>query len=66
VPRDVVAAMAPAFGRREGRTVTFRVDDADATAARAPDLGGTVLAGPFAAPIARDAVMPIPPAPSSR
>jgi uncharacterized protein len=57
VPRDVVAVMAPAFGRPAGWTINFWVDDADATAAKAPDLGGTVLAGPFDTPISRDAVI---------
>lgn len=37
--------------------VTFSVDDADATAARATELGGTVLAGPFDAPWVRVAVL---------
>jgi predicted enzyme related to lactoylglutathione lyase len=57
VPRDVVAVMAPAFGRPAGWVVGFWVDDADATAARAAELGGTVLAGPFDTPISRDAVI---------
>jgi uncharacterized protein len=57
VPRDVVAVMAPAFGRPAQWTVNFWVDDADATAARAPDLGGKVLAGPFDTAISRDAVI---------
>ena len=33
------------------------VDDTDATAARATELGGTVLAGPFDMPIGRRAVV---------
>ena len=57
VPRDVVAAMAPAFGRPSGWVVNFWVDDADSTAARAPELGGTVVAGPFDTSISRDAVI---------
>ncbi len=57
VPRDVVAVMAPAFGRPAQWTVNFWVDDADVTAARAPDLGGRVLAGPFDTAISRDAVI---------
>jgi predicted enzyme related to lactoylglutathione lyase len=57
VPRDVVAVMAPAFGRPAGWTINFWVDDADATAAKAPELGGAVLAGPFDTPISRDAVI---------
>ena len=57
VPRDVVGAMAPAFGRPSGWVVNFWVEDADATAAAAPDLGGTVVAGPFDTAISRDAVI---------
>ena len=57
VPRDVIGVMAPAFGRPAGWVVGFWVDDADATAARAAELGGTVLAGPFDSPISRDAVI---------
>jgi uncharacterized protein len=57
VPRDVVAVMAPAFGRPAGWTVNFWVDDADDVAARAPGLGGAVVAGPFDTPISRDAVI---------
>jgi predicted enzyme related to lactoylglutathione lyase len=57
VPRDVIGVMAPAFGRPAQWTVNFWVDDADATAARAPELGGTVLAGPFDSAISRDAVI---------
>jgi uncharacterized protein len=56
VPRDVVGVMAPAFGRPAGWTVGFWVDDADETAAKAPELGGTVVAGPFDS-ITRDAVL---------
>jgi predicted enzyme related to lactoylglutathione lyase len=37
--------------------VTFAVDDADASAARATELGGTVLHGPFDAPWVRMAVI---------
>ena len=57
VPRDVVAVMAPAFGRPPAWIVNFWVEDADATAAAAPDLGGSVVAGPFDTPISRDAVI---------
>src|SRR4051794_6130273 len=57
VPRDVVAVMAPASGRPAGWVAGFWVDDADATAARAPELGGTVVAGPFDTAISRDAVI---------
>jgi predicted enzyme related to lactoylglutathione lyase len=37
--------------------VTFSVDDADGCAARASELGGRVLAGPFDAPWVRMAVL---------
>jgi predicted enzyme related to lactoylglutathione lyase len=57
VPRDVVAVMAPAFGRPSGWVVNFWVPDADATASAAADLGGTVLAGPFDTAFSRDAVI---------
>jgi uncharacterized protein len=57
VPRDVVAVLAPAFGRPAGWVAGFWVDSADDTAARAPELGGTVLAGPFDSGISRDAVI---------
>jgi predicted enzyme related to lactoylglutathione lyase len=38
-------------------SVTFAVDDADATAARAAELGGTVIVPPFAAPWVRMTVI---------
>jgi len=57
VPRDVVAVMAPAFGRPAAWVVNFWVEDADAIAAAAPGLGGTVVAGPFDTAISRDAVI---------
>jgi predicted enzyme related to lactoylglutathione lyase len=57
VPRDVVGVMAPASGRPSGWVVGFWVDDADATAAAARDLGGTIIAGPFDSGISRDAVI---------
>ena len=49
--------MAPAFGRPAGWTVNFWVEDADAIAARAPELGGAVVAGAFDTAISRDAVI---------
>jgi predicted enzyme related to lactoylglutathione lyase len=55
--RDVVAVLAPAFGRPAGWVAGFWVDSADDTAAKAPELGGTVLAGPFDSGISRDAVI---------
>jgi predicted enzyme related to lactoylglutathione lyase len=57
VPRDVVAVLAPAFGRPAGWVVGFWVHDADDTAAKARELGGTVVAGPFDSGISRDAVL---------
>ncbi len=55
-------------GLRPPRSVgrELLVDDADATAAAAPGLGGTVVAGPFDTAISRDASSPTPAAPSSR
>ena len=58
---DVVAALEPiAHDDSETRahwSVTFGVDDADATAAKASELGGVVVAGPVDAPWARKAVI---------
>jgi predicted enzyme related to lactoylglutathione lyase len=58
---DVVAAIDPiADGDSETPahwSVTFAVDDADATAAQARTLGGNVVAGPDDAPWARKAVI---------
>jgi predicted enzyme related to lactoylglutathione lyase len=58
---DVVAALTPiAPGDSETPahwSVTFAVDDADAVAARARELGGDVVAGPFDAPWTRMAVI---------
>ena len=56
---DVVASIAPVDGDGASAQwgVTFAVDDADATATRAAELGGTVLAGPFDAPWVRIAVL---------
>jgi predicted enzyme related to lactoylglutathione lyase len=58
---DVVAAVTP-IGEDEPDTpahwsVTFAVDDADATAARAAELGGQVVARPFDAPWTRMAII---------
>lgn len=45
VPRDVVAVMVPLDGEGQPQwTVDFWIDDADAAAAKAPELGGAVLA----------------------
>ena len=58
---DVVASARAISGDRAGVPphwgVTFAVDDADAIAARAAELGGRVLAGPFDAPWVRMAVI---------
>jgi len=58
---DVVAALNP-IADDDPETpahwsVTFAVDDADATAAKATSLGGEVIAGPFDAPWTRMAVI---------
>jgi predicted enzyme related to lactoylglutathione lyase len=58
---DVVAALTPVADDDSGTpahwSVTFAVDDADAAAARASELGGEVVAGPFNAPWVRMAVI---------
>ena len=41
--------------------MTFGVDDADAIAAKATELGGSVIVPPFDAPWVRMAVSPTPP-----
>jgi len=58
---DVVAAITPIADDGPETpahwSVTFAVDDADATAAKAQELGGTVVAGPIDAPWTRMAVI---------
>ena len=58
---DVVAAITPVAEDEPDTpahwSVTFAVDDADATAAKARQLGGEVVAGPFDAPWTRLAVI---------
>ena len=58
---DVVAALNPIAAAdsdtRAHWSVTFAVDDADAAAAKAAELGGEVLSGPFDAPWVRMAVL---------
>ncbi len=57
---DVVAWLMPIAGDGDGAArwgVTFAVDDADATAARAAELGGTVLMPPTDAPWVRMTVI---------
>lgn len=51
VPRDVVGVMAPLAGGAEPHwSVDFWVGDADATAAHAAELGGTVVVAPHTPP----------------
>ena len=58
---DVVAAITPIADDAPETpahwSVTFAVDDADATAAKVHELGGTVVAGPIDAPWTRMAVI---------
>ncbi|MBV9605901.1 MAG: VOC family protein [Solirubrobacterales bacterium] len=58
---DVVATLTPLPDHDRDVpahwSVTFAVEDADATASRARDLGGQVIAGPFDAPWVRMAVI---------
>jgi uncharacterized protein len=58
---DVVAALNPIAGNDSQTpahwTVTFGVDDAEGTAAKAKELGGEVVAGPYNAPWTRLAVI---------
>ena len=55
VPADVIATAA--HGDVARWDIDLWVDDPDATAARAAELGGTVVAGPFDMPIGRRAVL---------
>jgi uncharacterized protein len=58
---DVVAALNPIAAADSATpahwSVTFAVDNADATAAKAHELGGEVIAGPFDAPWSRMTVI---------
>ncbi len=58
---DVVAALTPIADDDSDTpahwSVTFAADDADATAAKASELGGEVVSGPFDAPWTRMAVI---------
>lgn len=56
---DVVASVTPIEGDDASARweVTFSVDDADDCAARAADLGGRVVTGPFDAPWVRTALL---------
>ena len=55
VSREVVATMAP--GETAGWSVDFWVDDVDAAAAKAAELGGTAIVAPFDMPLGRSAVL---------
>ena len=58
---DVLAAITPIVGDDADThahwSVTFSTDDADATAAKAAELGGTVLVAPVDAPYSRSTVL---------
>jgi hypothetical protein len=58
---DVVATLAPLPAEQPdvpaNWSVTFAVEDADATARKASELGGQVVAGPLDAPWVRMAVI---------
>ena len=56
---EVVAAIAPLTGddARASWNVTFGTEDADATAAKAMELGGTVVVAPVDAPYSRFTVL---------
>ena len=56
VPADVIATSAPSDGPAQWG-IDFWVDDVDATAERAAELGGTVIVAPFDIPIARTAIL---------
>jgi len=56
VPRDVIAVMAKDEGPARW-SVDFWVTDADAVAARTPELGGSVLVAPFDSIPTRQAVL---------
>jgi predicted enzyme related to lactoylglutathione lyase len=62
VPRDVVAVMVPVAAGAPGPAqshwgVDFWIDDADAAAAKAPGLGGSVIVPPRDTPGFRNAVL---------
>jgi predicted enzyme related to lactoylglutathione lyase len=60
VPRDVVGVMVPMRPDDDAPPqwgVNFWVDDADATADKAGELGGEVVVPPFDTPVGRDAVL---------
>jgi len=55
VPADVVAVAGP--GEQPRWDVDLWIEDPDAIATRATELGGTVVAGPFDMPMGRRAVL---------
>jgi predicted enzyme related to lactoylglutathione lyase len=57
VPADVIATSGPSGDGAAQWSVDFWVDDTDATAERAAELGGTVIVAPFDLPIGRTAVL---------
>jgi uncharacterized protein len=57
VPRDVVAVMMPSGGGATRWQAGFWVDDADAAAAKAQELGGTVVEGVTRGPVGKEAVL---------
>jgi uncharacterized protein len=58
VSREVVAAMAPAEpGETPRWTADFRVEDVEATAAAAEQLGGRTIGGPFPSPVGQTAIL---------
>jgi len=60
VPRDVVAAMTKGDSSAASWSVDFWIADADAAAAAAPGLGGSVVAEPFDDAVFRRAVLAAP------
>ncbi|MGZ4298034.1 MAG: VOC family protein [Solirubrobacteraceae bacterium] len=60
VPRDVVAAMTAGEDGPAAWSVDFWIADADAAAAAAPGLGGSVVAEPFDEAIFRRAILAAP------
>ncbi len=60
VPRDVVAAMARSDEPSSRWSVDFWIADADAAAAKAPELGGTVVVAPHEEPMFRRTVLAAP------
>jgi uncharacterized protein len=57
VSREVVGAMAPSADVRPHWAVNFWIDDADAAAARAVELGGSVVVPPYDRPGFRETVV---------